>query len=130
MHDSHEASWPPGAPTDPLGAPRRPGLAPPPARQPAWAAVKDRNGRAAHGEPKDALRHVIIPLPELGPNEALGYVLFAGLTYNTVFAARGVPISVFDLHDRDLHVPGSGAVVMVAALGSEVAREARLRVGE
>ena len=61
-------------------------------------------------------------MPAIGPNEALGYVLYAGLTYNTVFAARGVPISVFDLHDRDLHVPGSGAVVVVAAVGAEVAR--------
>ena len=57
-------------------------------------------------------------------------MLHAGLTYNTIFAARGVPISVFDLHDRDLHVPGSGAVVLLAAIGREVAREGRLRVGE
>jgi enoyl-CoA hydratase/carnithine racemase/NADPH:quinone reductase-like Zn-dependent oxidoreductase len=130
MNDIDEAWWQPDVPTIPLGAPFRPGLDPLPAWQHAWAVVKDRNGRAAHGEPKNALRRVIIPVPEVGPNEALGYVLYAGLTYNTVFAARGVPISVFDLHDRDLHVPGSGAVVLVAALGSEAAREARLRVGE
>src|SRR6266849_6304719 len=130
MNDIDDAWWQPDVSTIALGAPFRPGLDPLPAWQHAWAVVKDRNGRAAHGEPKDALRRVIIPVPEVGPNEALGYVLFAGLTYNTVFAARGVPISVFDLHDRDLHVPGSGAVVVVAALGSEVAREARLRVGE
>jgi acrylyl-CoA reductase (NADPH)/3-hydroxypropionyl-CoA dehydratase/3-hydroxypropionyl-CoA synthetase len=122
--------WQPDVPTIPLGAPFRPGLDPLPAWQHAWAVVKDRSGRPAHGEPKDALRRVIVPVPDVGPNEALGYVLYAGLTYNTVFAARGVPISVFDLHDRDLHVPGSGAVVLVAAVGSEVAREARLRVGE
>src|SRR3989449_4509487 len=114
----------------PLGAPFRPGLDPLPARHHVWAVLKDRHGRPSHGEPRDALQAVTQPLPPIGPNEALGYVLYAGLTYNTVFAARGVPISVFDLHDRDLHVPGSGAVVLVAALGSEVAREARLRVGE
>jgi acrylyl-CoA reductase (NADPH)/3-hydroxypropionyl-CoA dehydratase/3-hydroxypropionyl-CoA synthetase len=95
-----------------------------------WAVVKDIQGRPAHGEPRDALRSVTQPLPALGPNDALGYVLYAGLTYNTVFAARGVPISVFDLHDRDMHVPGSGAVVLIAAIGSEVAREGRLKVGE
>ena len=128
--DIDAAWWCPDVPTLGVGAPFRPGLDSLPAWQHAWAVVKDRNGRAAHGEPKDALRRVIIPVPEVGPNEALGYVLYAGLTYNTVFAARGVPISVFDLHDRDVHVPGSGAVVLVAALGSEVAREARLRVGE
>jgi acrylyl-CoA reductase (NADPH)/3-hydroxypropionyl-CoA dehydratase/3-hydroxypropionyl-CoA synthetase len=95
-----------------------------------WAVLKDRHGRPSHGEPRDALQAVTQPLPPIGPNEALGYVLYAGLTYNTVFAARGVPISVFDLHDRDLHVPGSGAVVLVAAVGPEVAREARVKVGE
>jgi len=113
-----------------LGAPFRPGLDPLPAWQHAWAVVKDAWGHPAHGEPREALQRVIAAVPEIGPNDALGYVLYAGLTYNTVFAARGVPISIFDLHDRDLHIPGSGAVVMVAALGSEVAREGRLRVGE
>ena len=116
--------------TLPLGTPFRPGLDPLPAWQHVCAVVKDAWGRPAHGEPRDALRPAIAPVPQIGPNEALGYVLYAGLTYNTVFAARGVPISVFDLHDRDLHVPGSGAVVLVAAVGSEVARQARLRVGE
>jgi enoyl-CoA hydratase/carnithine racemase/NADPH:quinone reductase-like Zn-dependent oxidoreductase len=129
-HDVDEAWWRPEVSTLALGAPFRPGLDPLPAWQHAWAVVKDRSGRPAHGEPEVALRRVIVPVPEPGPNEALGYVLYAGLTYNTVFAARGVPISVFDLHDRDLHVPGSGAVVLVAALGQEAAREARLRVGE
>ena len=116
--------------TLPLGAPFRPGLDPLPRRQHAWAVVKDRWGRPAHGEPGAALHRVTIPVPVPGPNEAIGYVLYAGLTYNTLFAARGVPISVFDLHDRDLHVPGSGAVVLVAALGSEAARQARLKTGE
>jgi acrylyl-CoA reductase (NADPH)/3-hydroxypropionyl-CoA dehydratase/3-hydroxypropionyl-CoA synthetase len=114
----------------PVGAPFRPGVDPLPARQHAWAVVKDRWGAPAHGEPRASLVRVTLPVPEPGPEEALGYVLYAGLTYNTLFAARGVPISVFDLHDRDLHVPGSGAVVLVAALGSETAREGRLKVGE
>jgi acrylyl-CoA reductase (NADPH)/3-hydroxypropionyl-CoA dehydratase/3-hydroxypropionyl-CoA synthetase len=116
--------------TVPLGAPFRPGLDPLPPRQHAWAVLKDRWGRPAHDEPRVALQRVTIPVPEPAPNEVIGYVLYAGLTYNTLFAARGVPISVFDLHDRDLHVPGSGAVVLVAALGSETARQARLRTGE
>jgi acrylyl-CoA reductase (NADPH)/3-hydroxypropionyl-CoA dehydratase/3-hydroxypropionyl-CoA synthetase len=124
------AWWRPEAETLPLGAPFRPGIDPLPAFQHAWAVVKDRWGRPVHDEPRRALRRVITPVPVPGPDEALGYVLHAGLTYNTVFAARGVPVSVFDLHDHDLHVPGSGAVVLVAALGSEVAREDRLRVGE
>jgi acyl-coenzyme A synthetase/AMP-(fatty) acid ligase/enoyl-CoA hydratase/carnithine racemase/NADPH:quinone reductase-like Zn-dependent oxidoreductase len=122
--------WRPEAATLPVGAPFRPGLDPLPAWHHAWALVKDRWGRPAHGEPRDALRRIVTRVPSIGPHEALGYVLYAGLTYNTVFAARGVPISVFDLHDEDAHVPGSGAVVLVAALGSEAARDGRLRVGE
>lgn len=116
--------------TWPLGAPFRPGLDPLPAWQHAWAVVKDGWGRPLHDEPKRALRPIIARVPAIGPHDALGYVLHAGLTYNTMFAARGVPVSVFDMHDEDAHVPGSGAVVLVAALGSEVAREARVRVGE
>jgi len=128
---SADVSWFSGEPEPlALGAPFRPGLDPLPARQRVWAVVKDGRGRPAHGDPREALKDVTQPVPPIGPNEALGYVLYAGLTYNTVFAARGVPISVFDLHDRDLHVPGSGAVVVVAAVGAEVAREARLKVGE
>src|SRR5436309_11586101 len=126
-----DAAWYSGeSPPLPLGAPFRPGLDALPARHHVWAVLKDAQGRPAHGEPREALRAVTQPLPAIGPNEALGYVLYAGLTYNTVFAACGVPISVFDLHDRDLHVPGSGAVVLVAAVGAEVAREGRLKVGE
>ncbi|HUF90886.1 MAG TPA: zinc-binding dehydrogenase, partial [Candidatus Limnocylindria bacterium] len=114
----------------PIGAPFRPGLDPLPARQHVWAVIRDRWGRPFHADPAQALQPVTTAVPAIGPNDALGYVLYAGLTYNTIFAARGVPISVFDLHDRDLHVPGSGAVVLVAAVGSEVAREGRLKVGE
>jgi enoyl-CoA hydratase/carnithine racemase/NADPH:quinone reductase-like Zn-dependent oxidoreductase len=124
------AWWRPDGATLPLGAPFRPGLDPLPAFQEAWAVVKDRWGRPVHGEPRAALRSIVTRVPAPGPNDALGYVLYAGLTYNTIFAARGVPVSVFDLHDRDCHVPGSGAVVVVAALGSEAAREGRLEVGE
>jgi acrylyl-CoA reductase (NADPH)/3-hydroxypropionyl-CoA dehydratase/3-hydroxypropionyl-CoA synthetase len=131
LKEVDERWWRAGAESAlPLGSPFRPGLDPIPALHEVWAVVKDRWGRPAHGDPAVALRQVVTPVPEIGPTEALGYVLYAGLTYNTVFAARGVPISVFDLHDRDLHVPGSGAVALIAALGSEVAREGRLRVGE
>src|SRR5246127_3604834 len=131
MEPSAPASWfSDDAGALPIGAPFRPGLDPLPARQHAWAVVKDRWGRPAHGDPHTALVRVTLPVPPPGPDEAIGYVLYAGLTYNTVFAARGVPISVFDLHDQDAHVPGSGAVVLVAAGGAEVAREGRVKVGE
>ena len=53
--------------TLPLGAPFRPGLDPLPARQHAWAVVKDRWGRPAHGEPRSALRRVTLPVRRPAP---------------------------------------------------------------
>jgi hypothetical protein len=50
----------------PLGAPFRPGLDPIPALHEVWAVVKDRWGRPAHGEPGEALRQVVTPVPEIG----------------------------------------------------------------
>ena len=73
-----------------LGAPFRPGLDPLPAVHEVWAVVKDRWGRPAYADPRDALRRTTATVPAIGPNEAIGYVLHAGLTYNTIFAARGV----------------------------------------
>ena len=122
--------WRPEGAVLPVGAPFRPGLDPLPTHAEAWGVVKNRWGQPAHAEPYGAFQHVRVPVPEVGPNDVLGYVLYAGLTYNTLFAARGVPVSVFDMHDRDVHVPGSGAVVLVAAVGREVAREGRVRVGD
>jgi hypothetical protein len=52
--------------TLPLGAPFRPGLDPLPRRQHAWAVVKDRFGRPAHGEPRAALLRVTIHVGEPG----------------------------------------------------------------
>jgi hypothetical protein len=60
-----------------VGASFRAGLDPLPARHHVWAVLKDAQGRPAHGEPRHALQAVTQPLPTIGPNEALGYVLYA-----------------------------------------------------
>ena len=73
--DIDQPWWSPEGARVPLGAPFRPGLDPLPAYQETWAVVKDRWGRPANGDPRDALRRVISRVPSLGPNDALGYVL-------------------------------------------------------
>ena len=42
------------------------------------------------GEPKDAFQPEVVPVPEIGPREALVYVMAAGINYNNVWAALGI----------------------------------------
>jgi crotonyl-CoA carboxylase/reductase len=51
----------------------------------------------------------------------------AGVNYNRIWAAMGKPVSVFDVHHHDYHVPGSDASGVVWAVGSMVKR---WRVGD
>ena len=46
------------------------------------------------GDPTSAIRDEVIDVPELGPKDALVLVMAAGVNYNNVWAARGVPIDV------------------------------------
>ena len=39
-----------------------------------------------YGEPKDAFQTELIPIPEVGPDDALVYVMAAGVNYNNVWA--------------------------------------------
>ncbi|WP_425306155.1 hypothetical protein [Cupriavidus gilardii] len=41
----------------------------------------------------------------------------AGVNYNGVWAARGKPVSVFNLHGSDLHIAGSDASGIVWEVG-------------
>src|SRR6476661_5524019 len=46
------------------------------------------------GEPIDAFKQEAVGVPELGPRDVLVYVMAAGVNYNNVWAAMGVPIDV------------------------------------
>jgi crotonyl-CoA carboxylase/reductase len=46
------------------------------------------------GEPKTAFKNELIQVPEIGPDEALVYVMAAGVNYNNVWAALGSPVDV------------------------------------
>jgi crotonyl-CoA carboxylase/reductase len=77
------------------------------------------------GEPKDAFQVEVIDTPSPGPGDVLVMVMAAGINYNNVWAARGVPLDVTKLHARfgepdDFHVGGSDASGVVWAVGSGV----------
>ncbi len=115
----------------PVGSPFYPGLTPLPDWQYGHAVIKDPvTGALAHGLPKDAEREIIAPVPRPGPNEALVYVLASEVNFNDIWAITGIPVTPFDNHDLDYQVTGSGGVGLVAAMGSEVKREGRLKVGD
>ncbi|HEX6330756.1 MAG TPA: crotonyl-CoA carboxylase/reductase [Actinomycetota bacterium] len=77
------------------------------------------------GEPVDAVRDEVIDVPEVGPDEALVFVMAAGVNFNNVWAARGVPVDVTKTQARwgeptEFHIVGSDASGIVAAVGDRV----------
>jgi crotonyl-CoA carboxylase/reductase len=77
------------------------------------------------GEPKDAFKVERVPVPELAPDEVLVCVMAAGVNYNNVWAARGVPVDVIKVHAKGgdatgFHVGGSDASGVVYAVGKDV----------
>ena len=64
------------------------------------------------GDPVSAIQDEVIEVPELGPHDALVAVMAAGVNFNNVWAARGVPIDVTKGQARwgeptDFHIVGS-----------------------
>ena len=91
-----------------------------PARMHAQLVRPDR-----YGEPQDAIRDEVIDVPELGPTDALVLVMAAGVNFNNVWAARGVPVDVTKTQARwgeptDFHIVGSDAAGIVYAVGPDV----------
>ncbi len=77
------------------------------------------------GEPKDAIVDEVIDVPAIGPHEALVMVMAAGVNFNNVWAARGVPVDVTKTQARwgeptEFHIVGSDASGVVYAIGDEV----------
>ncbi len=67
----------------------------------AWAIRRER-----HANPDTAMQVEVVPTPEIGPHEALVMVMAAGVNYNGIWASLGKPISPFDVHKADFHMPG------------------------
>ncbi len=115
----------------PVGAPFFPGVTPIPVAQYAWAAIRDEEtGAALHGDPKDVEREIVIPVERPQPTQVLLYMLVSEVNFNDIWAITGVPVSLFDEHDRDWHVTGSGGIGLIVSMGDEVRREGRLKVGD
>jgi crotonyl-CoA carboxylase/reductase len=77
------------------------------------------------GEPEKAIQDEVIDVPEIGPNDALVMVMAAGVNFNNVWAARGVPVDVTKTQARwgeptDFHIVGSDAAGVVYAVGDNV----------
>jgi crotonyl-CoA carboxylase/reductase len=77
------------------------------------------------GEPRDSIKDEVIDVPEIGPNEALVMVMAAGVNFNNVWAARGVPVDVTKMQARwgeptDFHIVGSDAAGVVYSVGRDV----------
>jgi len=97
------------------------GVAPPlgvvPARMDAWVIRRER-----HGVPMQSFQREMMPVPEIGPNDVLVYVMAAGINFNGVWAGLGKPVSVLDVHKRDYHVAGSDMSGVVWKVGSAVTK--------
>jgi crotonyl-CoA carboxylase/reductase len=88
-----------------------------PANMYAWAIRKDR-----HGEPISAMQQEVVPVAQVGDDECLVLVMAAGVNYNGVWAALGIPLSPLDVHKQPYHIAGSDAAGIVWAVGAKVKR--------
>jgi crotonyl-CoA carboxylase/reductase len=84
------------------------------------------------GDPEKAFQIEEITVPELGPHDALVLVMAAGINYNNVWAARGLPVDVTKVHGKfgeptEFHIGGSDASGIVYAVGERVTN---VRVGD
>lgn len=84
------------------------------------------------GDPVNAFQAEEIAVPKPGKNEVLIGVMAAGLNFNNVWAAQGVPINVIKVRNaqgmpEDFHIGGSDASGVVYAVGENVTS---VKVGE
>ena len=78
------------------------------------------------GDPTSAFRVEEIDVPDPKPNEVLIAAMAAGINYNNVWAARGIPINVISIRQKmgephDFHIGGSDVSGIVYAVGENVA---------
>jgi crotonyl-CoA carboxylase/reductase len=88
-----------------------------PAKMYAWTIRRER-----HGEPETAMQVEVVDTWKIDSNEVLVLVMAAGVNYNGVWAALGLPISPFDGHKQPFHIAGSDASGIVWAVGDKVKR--------
>jgi len=84
------------------------------------------------GVPTKAFQIEPIAVPDVAPDEVLVYVMAAGINYNNVWAALGIPIDVIKARQKSgepepFHIGGSDASGIVFRVGSDVRH---LKVGD
>jgi crotonyl-CoA carboxylase/reductase len=89
----------------------------PAATMEAWVIRPDRLGDPVH-----AMQLEQIEVPEPGPGEVRVRVMAAGVNYNGVWAAAGLPVSIFRYTGYDFHIAGSDASGIVDKVGPGVTR--------
>jgi len=77
------------------------------------------------GDPRTAFQVEEVDVPELKPNEVLIASMAAGVNFNNVWAAKGIPINVIKVRQKmgephDFHIGGSDIAGIVYAVGSDV----------
>jgi crotonyl-CoA carboxylase/reductase len=77
------------------------------------------------GDPRTAFQVEEVDVPTLQPKEVLIGVMAAGINYNNVWAARGIPIDVIRVRQKsgepyEFHIGGSDVSGIVYAIGDSV----------
>jgi crotonyl-CoA carboxylase/reductase len=91
-----------------------------PAKMHAWLIRAER-----FGEPKDSFQQEVVDVPAIGDDEVLVYVMAAGVNYNNVWAAQGIPVNVIKVRNKlgepeEFHIGGSDASGIVYKVGKDV----------
>jgi crotonyl-CoA carboxylase/reductase len=84
------------------------------------------------GDPRTAFQIEEIDVPQVKPYEVLIATMAAGINFNNVWAARGIPVDVIQVRQKmgepyDFHIGGSDVSGIVYRVGNEVTN---IRVGD
>jgi crotonyl-CoA carboxylase/reductase len=91
-----------------------------PAKMHAWLIRAER-----FGEPTEGFQKEVVDVPDIADDDVLVYVMAAGVNYNNVWAAQGIPIDVIKARNKqgepeDFHIGGSDASGIVYKAGKDV----------
>lgn len=91
-----------------------------PAKMHAWLIRESR-----FGQPTSSFQKEVVDVPSIKDDEVLVYVMAAGVNYNNVWAALGIPVNVIKARQKggekeDFHIGGSDASGIVYKVGKDV----------
>ena len=98
----------------------RPPLGEVPEKMHAWLIRPER-----FGNPTQAFQKEVVNTPSIADDEVLVLVMAAGVNYNNVWAALGIPVNVIAARNKagekeDFHIGGSDASGIVYKVGKDV----------